>query len=108
MADRMVARTASRRRDSFVASGCLLSGWRPPRTRHGRQVRYECGGYERKQDFVVTCDGIPLSSGNAPFFGRRGTLHYILQWTIVLDKVEVCRCNGSKGNAQITHDGNRL
>src|ERR1700751_1172525 len=54
----------------------------------------------------MTGDGIPLWGGSPPGCRCGGTLHYILQWTVVLDKVEVCRSDGAERNAEIAHNGN--
>ena len=37
--------------------------------------------------------------------GSCGAPHYILQRTVVLNKVEVGSCDGPKGNAEIANDG---
>src|SRR6266849_7009482 len=48
------------------------------------------GGDQRQEQLVVAGDGVAarFRSAAAPG-GRGGTLHYILQRTVVLDKVEV-------------------
>jgi len=54
---------------------------------------------------VVAGDGVAVRFRSAvAASGRGGTLHYILQRTVVLNKVEVRRGNGAERNAEISND----
>src|SRR6267143_3290967 len=65
------------------------------------------GGDERQEQLVVTGDGVAVRCRSAAAVGwRRGALHYILQRTVVLDKVEVGRGDGPERDAEIANDGN--
>src|SRR5258708_12220448 len=65
------------------------------------------GGHQRQEQLVVTGDGIAMRFRSAVAAGGGGgTLHYILQRTVVLNKVEVRRGNRAQRNAKIAHDGN--
>src|SRR6266436_5770316 len=64
-------------------------------------------GNERQEQLVVAGDGVAVRLRAAlDATGSGGTLHYILQRTVVLNKVEVRRGNGAWWNAKIAHDGN--
>ena len=41
----------------------------------------------------------------SPVYKGRRALHYIVQRTVVLDKVEVCSSDWTKGHAEISNDG---
>src|SRR6266849_6358951 len=65
------------------------------------------GGNERQEQLVVAGNGVAVRCGSAAAAGGgRGPLHYILQRTVVLDKVEVCRVNRTKRDTEIAYDGN--
>src|SRR5258707_3737575 len=65
------------------------------------------GGNERQEQLVVAGDGVAVEfRAVAAASGRCGALHYILQRTVVLDKVEVCGGNGADRDAEIAYDGN--
>src|SRR5256884_7261988 len=65
------------------------------------------GGNERQEQLVVAGDGVAVRFRAAAAAGGRGrALHYILQRTVMLDKVEVCGGNGADRDAQIANDGN--
>src|SRR5437667_5578901 len=67
------------------------------------------GGDERHQQLVVAGNGVAVRFRSAASAGRRGgALHYILQRTVVLDKVEVRSGNRAEWNAEIAHHGNRF
>ncbi len=56
---------------------------------------------------MVAGDGIAVRFRSAPATGGcGGTLHYILQRTVVLDKVEVRGGDGTEWDAEIADDGN--
>src|SRR6266566_3012601 len=81
--------------------GRLSASLRPP----CRQSRR----HERQQQLVVAGDGkaARLRSFVAAG-GSGGTLHYILQRAVVLNKVEVRRRNGTERYAQVAHHRNGL
>src|SRR5712692_1071944 len=65
------------------------------------------GGHERQEQLVVAGDGVAVRFRSAAAVGGRGrTLHYILQRTVVLDKVEVGSGNGAERDPEIADDGN--
>ena len=56
---------------------------------------------------MVAGDGVAVRVGPAAAAaGGGGTLYYILQRTIVLDKVKVCRGDGAERDSQIANHGN--
>jgi hypothetical protein len=58
---------------------------------------------------MVAGNRVAVRLGSAPpTNGSGGTPHYILQRTVVLDKVEVRRGDGAERNAKIAHHGNSL
>src|ERR1700751_3081275 len=58
---------------------------------------------------MVSGNGVTVRFGTSTSgLGCRRTLHYILQWAIVLDKVKVCGGDRSQRNAQIPYDRDRL
>src|SRR6267378_1487859 len=67
------------------------------------------GGNERQEQLVVAGDGVAVRFGSAAAAaaaGSGGTLYYILQRTVVLDKVEVRGGDGAERDAEIANDGN--
>src|SRR5260370_26367060 len=85
-----------RRRGSSVSSAAFLGPTSGQR-----------GGDERQEQLVVASDGVAVRFRSAVAAGGGGgTLHYILQRTGGLNKVEVCRGNRAQRNAKIAHDGN--
>src|SRR6266851_613310 len=65
------------------------------------------GGDQRQEQLVVAGDGVTVRFRTALVAARSGrALHYILQRTIVLDKVEVRSGNGPERDAEIADDGN--
>src|SRR3977135_1138711 len=63
------------------------------------------GGDERQEQLVVAGDGVAVRCGSAAAVsGGRGTLHYILQRTVMLDKVEIRSSNGPQRDAEIAND----
>src|SRR4029077_8695840 len=74
--------------------------------RRSRPAADQCSGYQRQEQFVVAGDGIAARLLSfAAMRGSCGAPHYILQRTIVLDKVEVGGGDGAKRNAKVAHDG---
>src|SRR5580765_1204935 len=70
-----------------------------------RPTSSERGGHQRHQQFVVARDGETARTRfAAAAFGDSGTLHYILQRTVVLDKVEVGSGNWLQGHTKIADD----
>src|SRR5690349_12847180 len=62
----------------------------------------QCRCHERQKQLVVAGNGIAMRFRSAlPPAGSGGTLYYILQRTIVLNKVKVRRSNGAQGDAEI-------
>src|SRR6266403_1143708 len=60
------------------------------------------GGNERQEQLVVAGDGVAVRFRSAAASsGRGGTLHYILQRAVVLNKVEVRSGNGAERDAEI-------
>src|SRR5712692_6123460 len=67
------------------------------------------GGDERQEQLVVAGDGVAVRCESAAAVcGGRGALYYILQRTVVLDKVEVRSSNGPQRDAQVADHGNSL
>src|SRR5713226_1003678 len=65
------------------------------------------GGDERQKQLVMAGDGVAARFLSAAATrGGGGTLHYILQRTVVLDKVKVRSGNGAEGYAEIADDRN--
>src|ERR1700674_1034632 len=65
------------------------------------------GGDERHEQLVVSGDGVAVRSQSTPAGAwGGGTLHYILQRTVVLNKVEVRSGNRAERDAEIADDGN--
>src|SRR5258708_40276743 len=65
------------------------------------------GGDERQEQLGGASDGVAVRFRSAVAAGGGGgTLHYILQRRVGLNKVEVCRGNRAQRNAKIAHDGN--
>src|ERR1700686_3442319 len=65
------------------------------------------GGNERQEQLVVAGDSVAVRfRAAAAAGGRGGALHYILQRTVVLDKVEVRGGNGAERDLEIANDGN--
>src|SRR5713226_6115854 len=99
VASRDLARAASagcRRRGSSCSSAAFLG-----------PAGGQRGGNERQEQLVVAGDGVAVRSRSAAAVGGRGgTLHYILQRTVVLDKVEVRSSNRAERDAEIANDGN--
>src|SRR6202521_3443849 len=63
------------------------------------------GGNERQEQLVVAGDGVAVRFRAATAAGGRGgALHYILQRTVVLDKVEVRGGDGTERDAEISND----
>src|SRR5258708_23364815 len=74
--------------------------------RRSRPAAGQSSGYQRKEQFVMASDGIaPRPLSFAAMRGSGGTLNYILQRTVVLNKVEVGGGDGAKRNAEIAHYG---
>src|SRR5207245_8029698 len=71
-----------------------------------RPTRGQRGGDERQKQLVVAGDGVAVRFGTAAAAGSGGTLHYILQRTVVLNKVEVRSGNRAQRDAQVANDGN--
>src|SRR5713226_6373237 len=72
--------------------------------RGSRPAANQSGGYQRQKQLVMPGDGV--TARLLPFTvtpGSRGTLHYILHRTVVLNKVEVRRSNRAKRQAEIAH-----
>src|SRR6266404_168293 len=71
----------------------------------GPAVR-ERGGDERQKQFMVSRNG--KAAGNICVLagcGGRWALHYILQRTVVLNEIEVCRGDWPQWHAEISNDG---
>src|ERR1700682_6340637 len=67
---------------------------------------HQRSGDQRQEQFVMASDGVAARLLSfAATRGSCGAPHYILQRTIVLNKVEVGGGDGAKRNAKITHDG---
>src|SRR3984893_7377032 len=74
--------------------------------RLSRPAAHQGGGYQRQEQFVMASDGVAARLLSfAAMRGSCGTPHYILQRTIVLNKVEVGGGDGSKRNAEVAHYG---
>src|SRR6266404_5869478 len=74
--------------------------------RRSRPAACQSRGYQRKEQFVMASDGIaPRPLSFAAMRGSGGTLNYILQRTVVLNKVEVGGGDRAKRNAEIAHNG---
>src|SRR5258708_859192 len=59
-------------------------------------------GDQRQEQLMVAGDGVAVRfRSTAAVRGRSGTLHYILQRTVVLDKVEVRGGNRAKRDTEI-------
>jgi len=64
-------------------------------------------GDERQEQLVVAGNSVAVRFRSAAAVRGRGwTLHYILQRTVVLNKVEVRGGNGTERDAEIADDGN--
>ena len=70
-------------------------------------MRDESGGEERKQQLMMTGHGKP--SGDFTFLGVRcggGAFENIHRGAVMLNKIEICRCDGMQKRPEIPHDGN--
>src|SRR3984893_15786925 len=74
--------------------------------RLSRPAAHQGGGYQRQEQFVMASDCV---AGRrlclAATRGSCGAPHYILQRTVVLNKVEVGSGDRAKRKAQVAHDG---
>src|SRR5260370_28774854 len=87
-----------RRRDSSFSVAAFLG---PARGQRGR--------YQRHEQLMMAGDGVAVRIRTAAAAaGSGGTLHYILQRTVVLNKVEVRGGNRAKRDAEIATDGDRF
>src|SRR5260370_40866798 len=77
--------------------------------RCSRPAADQGSGYQGQEQFVMAGGGIAARLLSlAAVRGSCGAPHYILQRTIVLNKVEVGGGDGAKRNAKVAYDGHGL